>query len=119
MAKKKKSGKRTPRQAAKRRPDVEREFKKDPEPGYWNNLDQRIYAIFEEAYRRDWTWSDLARFSGVSYWTVWSLGELRTRFPQDHTLFRLMKPLGLTYEIVRKPSSVQKRRRQQKKLARA
>lgn len=103
---------------AKRKSDQERVFKRQPELGYWDDLDRRVYAIFDEAFRRDWTWADLARFSGVSYWTVWSIGERRTRFPHDHTLFRLMKPLNLTYDIIRKRPNLGKERRQSKKIVR-
>ncbi len=96
----------------KRNADAPRQFKRTMPKGYEYDLDRIVDEIFNTAYKRDWTWSDLAKFSGLCYQTVWLIGERRTRFPQWMTLFKMAKAvqLHLTFQEKR-PSTIKDARR--------
>ena len=89
-----------------------RVWKTEMPKGWEGDLSRLIDEIFEVAYARDWSWADLARFAGVNYVTVWSLGEKITRFPHLLTIWKLSKALqiNITFEAKR-PSTVKDKRR--------
>lgn len=91
--------------------DQLRQFKRKMPKGYSADLSRIVDEIFNAAYRRDWSWSDLARFAGVHYWTVWRMGERLTRFPQLLTVWKLAKALQMQVAFVQKRPSVVKDRR--------
>lgn len=93
-----------------------RAFKRPAPDGWLEDLHRIIDVIFEEAYRRDWTWADLARFAGVSYYTVWRLGERDTRYPQTLTVWKLSKSVGMSVKIVQNRANLAKDRKQIAKL---
>jgi hypothetical protein len=92
----------------KRVADSPRKFKREMPKGYEFDLDRVIDIIYEEAYRRDWSWADLARFAGLCYHTVWMIGERRTRFPAHMTIFKLSKAVQLRVTFERTRASVVK-----------
>lgn len=95
----------------KRVKDQPRQFKRKMPKGYSADLARIVDEIFDAAYRRDWSWSDLARFAGVHYWTVWRMGERITRFPQLLTVWKLAKALQMQVTFVHKRASIIKDRR--------
>ncbi len=89
-----------------------RAFKTKMPKGWEGDLDRLIDYIFELAYARDWSWADLARFAGVNYVTVWSLGEKITRFPHMLTIWKMAKALQVNLWLVpKRPSTVKDKRR--------
>ena len=88
----------------KRNKDAPVQFKRTMPKGYEFDLDRIVDEIYDAAYRRDWSWSDLAKFSGLCYQTVWLIGERRTRFPQWMTIFKMAKAcqLHLTFQPTRR-----------------
>ena len=61
---------------------------------YLSSLDNLVDAMFDRAYTMRWSWSDIARKSGLAYETVRNLGERRTRLPQFRTVELLARCLG-------------------------
>lgn len=93
-----------------------RAFKRPAPDGWLEDLHRLIDVIFEQAYRRDWTWADLARFSKLSYYTVWRLGERDTRYPQTLTVWKLARAVNMSIKIVENRASVVKDRKNIAKL---
>lgn len=70
---------------------------------YFRDLHKIIDDVFAEAAASfDWTWSQLAVNSGLSYQTVANLGDRQTKWPRFLTIYRLAKAVG--WEIVLKES---------------
>ena len=67
---------------------------------YLPSLKQVVDVLFEHAYRKHWTWAQLARQSGLSYSTVKSLGMYKTKYPQLRTVQLIAHALGgqIAYE---------------------
>lgn len=67
---------------------------------YLSSLDALVDAMFDRAYTYHWSWSDIAKRSGLAYETVRKLGERRTRLPQFRTVELLARCLGghVTFE---------------------
>jgi len=84
--------------------------------GWREDLARIVDEIFNEAYRRDWTWSDLARFAGVCYGTVWRMGERDTRFPQALTVWKLAKAVQMSVTLTKKRPNVAKDKRPRYKV---
>ncbi len=93
-----------------------RVFKTEMPKGWEGDLDRLIDHLFELAYDRDWSWADLARFAGVNYVTVWSLGEKITRFPHMLTIWKMSKALQANITFVEKRPSVVKDKRRTAKV---
>lgn len=96
---------------AKRREDKTVWNGKPLPDGYETDLNRMADVLFNEAYRRDWSWADLARFSDVSHYTVWRLGERKTRVPQILTIWKLAKALQFRVVFEKLRPSVSKDRR--------
>lgn len=67
---------------------------------YKEDLHSIVTKLFDECYNKGWTWDQFATKAGVSYNTVFYLGNRNTRFPQFRTLQLLAGALGgsLTYK---------------------
>lgn len=62
---------------------------------YEKALDDFIDECFNIAVDRyDWSWRDLARFSGLTYGTVYRLGMRETRRPQHRTVWLIARACG-------------------------
>lgn len=94
------------------RDELKKRTFKTPFPKGWEgDLDRLVDAIFDEAYLRDWTWDDLARFSGLNIATVWALGERITRFPRLLTVWKLAKAVQLRMNFIpKRPSKARDKR---------
>jgi hypothetical protein len=67
---------------------------------YETFLNRTVDDIFDEAYRRGWTWVKLASESGMSYNTVSNLGNRITFLPQLRTIYRMAKSVGMNVELI-------------------
>lgn len=100
---------------ANRKPDI---WCGRPLPqGYERDLERIVDEIFNEAFRRDWTWADLARFAGLNHHTVWRLGERMTKVPQFLTFWKLCRAVQFSIQMTPTRISLVKERRQQAKAA--
>lgn len=87
--------------------------------GYETDLNRIVDEVFDEAYRRDWTWTDLARFAGVSHYTVWRLGERKTKAPSYVTVWKLAKAVQFRVTFERLRPSVTKDRQPKLRTAKS
>lgn len=77
----------------KRKPD----FDTPTDKAYYQDLHRIIDRIFEEAKESfDWTWSQLAFHSELTYATVNNLGERITKYPRFQTIYKLARAIGWT-----------------------
>ena len=72
-------------------------YKKDK--FYFDTLDALLDELFEEAYNRGLTWSQLANGSGLGYQTVVNLGERWTKRPQLRTVMLIADALDLKFAV--------------------
>lgn len=64
-------------------------------------LHRVVDQIFEEAYRMDLSWSELAERAGLSLSTVYNLGNYDTLYPRAATVFQLAQAVGFKVEVVK------------------
>ncbi len=68
---------------------------------YEKELDKAIDELFGLSDDMGWTWPRLAFEAGLSYGTIYNLGYYITRRPQDRTMRRLAKAVGMRWTLVR------------------
>jgi len=66
---------------------------------YWGDLNRLLDKIFDWCDDHDYTWYDMAIMSGLSYSTIYNLGERITVFPQLRTVMLLTKGVGYTLHL--------------------
>lgn len=69
---------------------------------YYRALHSIVDAVYEEAAQSSWNWFQLSKQSGISYTTVYNLGERITRWPQFRTIFKLCRAVGWDLTISKK-----------------
>lgn len=80
---------------------IESKFISSLEKKYSNHLHDLIDEIYEIAAAKQWTWSELALNSGISYSTVLKLGNRDTKYPRHMTIWKMAKAVGKDIELVR------------------
>ena len=71
------------------------------EPHYLKELKQITDDIYDLAYEKDWTWTDLAKHAGLCYQTVYRLGMRDSQLPQLRTAILLARAVGRRLEITK------------------